>query len=175
MRAAQRVFLLYTPLGSPKPRNSLLNSLFAGNSSGDGCDQHCVASHLILLIYLPSFWLVVPNRIFVAHSEPKSTFRSRAPRSACSPAGARSACGSPTQRAFRCASRSGCSSAACVRCADNARPWPSVSSASSSSVIPPCRHASKAKLAGGPNLLRSFRVLHGREGERLVFPVLDLA
>jgi hypothetical protein len=27
------------------PRNSLQNSLFAGNWRGDGCDQHCIASH----------------------------------------------------------------------------------------------------------------------------------
>jgi hypothetical protein len=31
-------------------RNSLKNSLFAGNLAGDRCDHHCVASHLILLV-----------------------------------------------------------------------------------------------------------------------------
>lgn len=29
---------------TPNHRNSLKNSLSAGNSAGDGCDQHCVAS-----------------------------------------------------------------------------------------------------------------------------------
>ena len=29
----------------PELQNSLLNSLIAGNLLGDGCDQHCVASH----------------------------------------------------------------------------------------------------------------------------------
>jgi hypothetical protein len=52
--AAQRFFLLHTPLGCPKSRNSLLNSLFAGNSSRDGCDQHCVASHAVTASEKPS-------------------------------------------------------------------------------------------------------------------------
>jgi hypothetical protein len=42
--AAQRFLDTKSALRAPKLRNSLLNSLLAGNLRGDGCDQHCVAS-----------------------------------------------------------------------------------------------------------------------------------
>jgi hypothetical protein len=35
-------------LCGPKYADSLKNSLFAGKTTGDGCDRHCVASHAVL-------------------------------------------------------------------------------------------------------------------------------
>ena len=47
MTAAQRFLDTKSALRAPKLRNSLLNSLLAGNLPGDGCDQHCVASQAV--------------------------------------------------------------------------------------------------------------------------------
>jgi hypothetical protein len=46
--AAQRFLALNSFPNASELQNSLLNSLIAGKSNGDGCDQHCVASQAVL-------------------------------------------------------------------------------------------------------------------------------
>jgi hypothetical protein len=45
--AALRFLASKLALNALNSRNSLLNSLIAGNLHGDGCDQHCAASQYL--------------------------------------------------------------------------------------------------------------------------------
>jgi len=48
--AAELFFAFESISGAQKSQNSLQNSILAGNSFGDGCDQHCIASQAVCVL-----------------------------------------------------------------------------------------------------------------------------